>query len=130
MSPSNSVLGSLESIGFVQLVLLFAALIAYGLALSQALSSRVRGVAAAVALFAAIGFSAATPAWPDGIVLLALAIVAVAGFAGTAWLLARLLRLDAASSLGNSDAVPTPGKIVLGGADAALQPARAAASSP
>ncbi len=130
MSPNNSVHASLEAIGFVQLVLLFATLIAYGLALSKAFPFRVRGSAAAVAVFAAVGFSAATPAWPDAIVLLAFAVIAVAGFAGTAWLLAGLLRVDTASSLANSDAAPPPEIIGLGSADATPQPANAAASSP
>jgi hypothetical protein len=129
VSPSNSVHASLESIGFVQLVLLFATLIAYGLALSEAFPSRLRRGAAAVAVLAGVGFSVATPAWPDGIVLLALAIAAVAGFTGAAWLLASLLRLDEAARPIRVELAPAAEKIGLRVADTALQPARAAAGS-
>jgi hypothetical protein len=95
MSASESVHASLGSMDFVQLVLLFAALFAYVLTLSEAFPARVRGIAAIAALLAAAGFSALTPSWAGGVVVLALAISAIAVFAATVWLFAALLRLDA-----------------------------------
>jgi len=97
VSASESVRASLGAIDFVQLVLLFAALCAYVLTLSQAFSVRVRGAAAVAALLAAAGFSALTPSLAGGVVVLAFAVSAVAVFAATVWLIAALLRLDASA---------------------------------
>ena len=95
MSASESVRASLGAMDFVQLFLLFAALLAYVLTLGEGFPARVRGAAALVALIAAAGFSAMTPTWVAGVVVLALAISAVAAFAAAVWLFAALLRLDA-----------------------------------
>ncbi len=94
MPASESVHASLGSMDFVQLVLLFAALFAYVLTLSEAFPARVRGGAATAAFIAATGFVAATPTHAAAVVLLALAISGVAAFAAAAWLLAALLRVD------------------------------------
>lgn len=95
MSASESLRANLESIGFVQLLLLFAALIAYGVALGEAFPGVVRSIAAATGVLAAAGFSATAPGWADGVVLLALAVAMVGAFGGATWVLARLLGVDA-----------------------------------
>lgn len=127
MSASESVRASLGLMGLSQLVLLFVALFAYGLALSQAFPARVRGATSMAALVAAAGFSAATPQWADGVVLLALTIALLGVFAAAAWLLAVLLRLDAPGGGSVVDAGPGHEKAARHGPEAPLQPGHAAA---
>ena len=115
MSASDSVRASLGSMDLIQLVLLFVALFAYGLALSESFPARLRGAAAVAALAAAAGFAAATPRWADGIVLLAVAVALLGAFAGAAWVLARVLRLDAARGARIVDAGSAPDKLAAYG---------------
>ena len=77
--------------GFLQLCLAFAALLGYAFALSPSLSPAGRAGSGAAALLAATGFTAATPQWTAGLVLMALAVAAFGLFAGASWLLAVLL---------------------------------------
>lgn len=129
MSASDSVRASLGSMDLVQLVLLFAALVAYALALGEAFPARVRGAAAVAALAAAAGFAAATPHWADGIVLLAVAVALLGAFAGAAWTMARVLRLDAPGAGRSVEAGPVPDKPVADGAVSKLPPAPATVRS-
>jgi hypothetical protein len=107
MPASQSVHDSLASVSFAQLLLMLAVLFAYSLALGSAFGARVRAGAALAAVLAAAGFCVATPAWADGIVLVALAVVGVAVFAALAWLLAAMLQVGPAAGAAIVDGAPT-----------------------
>lgn len=96
MSLVESLRFSLLSMGFLQLGLAFAALLAYSLALSPGLTPGTRVGAAGASSVGAVGFAVATPQWVDGIVLMALAVAGCGLFAGMTWLLARVLGVGAA----------------------------------
>ena len=91
MSFLDSLRDSLASTGSLQLLLAFAALLAYSLALAAGVPTAVRAAAAGMALIAATGFAFVTPRWPDGVALMSMAVVACGAFAGCTWLLSRIL---------------------------------------
>jgi hypothetical protein len=93
MSMLESLASTLTDMGFVQLSLLFLAVGAYSLAINSALGSGLRGGAASTAFVASVGFATLTPSWMSGVVFLALAVLAVAAFAGAVWALSLLLGL-------------------------------------
>ncbi len=91
MSLLDSIRHSLDSMGFLQLSLVFAAMLGYAIALGPSFPGAARAGAAITALLSALGFAAASPEWTVGVVLMALAVAAFGLFAGSSWLLSRLL---------------------------------------
>jgi len=96
MSLIESLGWSLESMGFAQLALAFAAVIGYSLALNGSLSPHVRGYATLMAIAAATAFSVLAPSWASGMVLMLIGVLAFGAFAACSWLMAALIGLDGA----------------------------------
>jgi hypothetical protein len=84
---------TLTEMGFVQLALLFAAVGAYAVAINGSFGGGLRSGAASAAFVSAIGFSTLAPSFMGGVVFLALAVLSIAFFAGSTWLVAALLGL-------------------------------------
>ncbi len=95
MSMLDGLASILAEMGFVQLTLVFLAVGTYSLAINGAFGGTLRSGAASTSFAAAVGFSALTPSWVSGVVFLALAVLAVAAFAGAAWGVSALLGLGA-----------------------------------
>ena len=95
MSMLEGLSATLAEMGFVQLALVFLALFAYSLAINGSLGGTARSGAASASFVAAVGFAALTPSWISGVVFLAVAVLAVAAFAGAAWSISALLGLGA-----------------------------------
>lgn len=95
MSMLEGLGSTLAEMGFVQLALVFLALGAYSMAINGAFGANARSGAASAAFVAAVGFAALTPSWISGVVFLAVAVLAVAAFAGAAWSISALLGLGA-----------------------------------
>jgi hypothetical protein len=80
---------------FVQLALVFLAVGAYSMAINGAFGGPARSGAASASFVAAVAFAALTPSWISGVVFLAVSVLAVAAFAGSAWVISALLGLGA-----------------------------------
>jgi hypothetical protein len=78
---------TLHAMGVRQYLLAFLFLGCYALTLSQLIGTRGRHYAGAGAATAAIAFAALTDPWEHGVLVAAVALVAVGLFAGSAWLL-------------------------------------------
>jgi hypothetical protein len=76
-----------------ELALALAAILAYSLAINASYGGGLRSGAASAAFAASVGFTTLSPGWMSAVVFLALAVAAVAAFAGLAWLLSSLLGL-------------------------------------
>ena len=96
---------SLAGMGFIELGLAFVALCCYALALNGALGANVRTIAAALAAFAAAGFSIATEPWVNGVIFVAIGVAAMGLFVACAWLVSALCGLSAR----RPEALPLPG---------------------
>jgi len=110
MSLLEGLSSTLTEMGFVQLALFFVAVGAYSLAINGSLGSGTRSGAAGTSFAAATGFATLAPSWMGGIVFLAVAVLAVAAFAGAAWSVAALLGLGAERgdiALPVADAMPS-----------------------
>jgi hypothetical protein len=88
MTFSEELQHTLQTMGFVQLLLVLVFLGAYVLALSGLTGAVGRQRAAVLALGAAVGFAAVTPAWAIGAMLMVLAV------AGIGLFVAAVLALD------------------------------------
>ena len=93
MSMLEGLAATLTDIGFVQLALLFAAVGSYAVALNGSFGGAARSGAASAAFVSGIGFSTLAPSFMGGVVFLALAVLSIALFAGSTWLVAALLGL-------------------------------------
>ena len=93
MSMLEGLAATLTDMGFVQLALLFAAVGAYAVAINGSLGSGLRSGAASAAFAAGIGFSTLATSFMGGVVFLALAVLTIALFAGSTWLVAAMLGL-------------------------------------
>ncbi len=93
MSMLEGIASTLTDMGFVQLALLFAAVGAYALAINGSFGSGLRSGAASAAFVAGIGFSTLAPSFMGGVVFLAIAVLSIALFAGSTWLVASMLGL-------------------------------------
>jgi hypothetical protein len=93
MSMLDGLGSTLTDMGFVQLALVFLAIGAYLMAINGAFGSNARSGAASASFVAAVGFATLTPSWVSGVVFLAVAVLAVAAFAGAAWAISALLGL-------------------------------------
>ena len=82
---------SLERMSFMQLLLLFAFVTSYVLAVGGLLGGVARRRAAAMALLLAAGFAALTDPWVHGALLVAFVVAGLGVFVAFSWLLARLL---------------------------------------
>ena len=78
---------SLTTMGAEQLLLVLVLLASYALALGGFVSFKVRLGAVGVAVLATAGFSALSPSWEAGVILMTLVPVGVGLFAAMAWLL-------------------------------------------
>ena len=79
MSMLEGLASTLAEMSFVQLTLVFLAVGTYSMAINGAFG----------------GGAALTPSWISGVVFLAVLVLAVAGFAGSAWALSAMLGLGA-----------------------------------
>ena len=95
MSMLEGLASTLAEMGVVQLTLVFLAVGAYSMAINGAFGAAARSGAASASFVAAVAFSALTPSWISGVVFLAVAVLAVAAFAGAAWAISALLGLGA-----------------------------------
>jgi hypothetical protein len=95
MSMLDGLGSTLAEMGFVQLALVFLAVGAYLMAINGAFGSGVRSGAASASFVSAVGFATLTPSWISGVVFLAVAVLAVAAFAGAAWAISAALGLGA-----------------------------------
>jgi|SRR5450755_1866184 hypothetical protein len=81
---------SVESMGFTELALAFAALGCYCLVLNGSMGTQGRAVAAACAALAAAAFAASTDPWTHGVILMALGVAAMGVFVAAVWMLSAL----------------------------------------
>ena len=95
MSMLEGLAATLAEMSFVQLALVFLAVGAYSMAINGAFGSAARSGAASASFVAAVAFAALTPSWISGVVFLAVAVLAIAAFAGAAWALSKALGLGA-----------------------------------
>ena len=86
----NELGNSLERMSFVQLLLLFAFVTSYVLALGGLLGTPARRRTAVLALGLAVAFSAPTDPWVHGALLMAFVVAGLGLFVVLTWLLARL----------------------------------------
>ena len=93
MSMLEGLAATLAEMSFVQLALVFLAVGAYSLAINGAFGPAARSGAASASFVAAVAFAALSPSWISGVVFLAVSVLAVAAFAGAAWLLSASLGL-------------------------------------
>lgn len=93
MSMLEGLASTLSEMSFVQLALVFIAVGAYSLAINGAFGGGARSGAASASFAAGVGFAALTPSWMSSVVFLALAVLAVAAFAGAAWAVSAMLGL-------------------------------------
>jgi hypothetical protein len=117
MTVASEVHLTLQSMGFVQLLLALAFLTSYAVACSAMFESRGRWRGALAALAAGAGFVAATDPWVHGAMLMAGAIAGMGLFSATAWLLGRTLRVP--------DAPPAPAVEAMPAVEAAAVPTTA-----
>jgi len=104
MSLIESLGWSLQSMGFAQLALTFAAVFGYAVALNGSLRRAVRGHATLTAIGAATAFCMLAPSWVSGVVLMLFGVLAIGALAACTWLLAMLFGLD------NNDPTTMPGR--------------------
>jgi hypothetical protein len=95
MSMLQGLAATLTEMGFAQLSLLFLAVGAYSVAINGSFGANARSGAASAAFASSVAFSTLAPSWMSGVVFLALAVLVVALFAGSSWLVAALLGLGA-----------------------------------
>ena len=95
MSMLEGLASTLAEMSFVQLTLVFLAVGTYSMAINGAFGGGARSAAASTSFVAAVAFAALTPSWISGVVFLAVLVLAVAGFAGSAWALSAMLGLGA-----------------------------------
>lgn len=100
MSFSEELRHTLQTMGFVQLLLVLVFLGAYVLALSGLTGALGRQRSAAVALAAAVGFAFATPAWAIGAMMMVLAVAGVGLFVAIVLALDRLAARRAGVDVG------------------------------
>jgi hypothetical protein len=91
MSLLDALGSTLSDMGFVQLALFFLVVSAYSVAINGAYGPNLRSGAASASFAAAAAFSALSTSWMGGIVFLAIAVLAVAAFAGATWAMSALL---------------------------------------
>lgn len=125
---------SLSRMTFMQLLLLFAFVTSYMLALGGLLRAAGRGWAALLALGLAAGFAALTEPWVHGALLVAFVVAALGLFVMFTWLLARglgpreLPAVPLAADEATVSTLPTPSRDdEASGPPAELAPRRARA---
>ena len=93
MSLIDGLDSGLASMGTLQLALAMLATIAYSVLLNASFRRSVRSTAGLLALVGAAAFSAMTPSWMSGVVLMALTVAGFGVFAVAALLLSELFGL-------------------------------------
>jgi len=99
MSVLEEVVDTVRNMGFVQLLLAFVACFGYALAQGGLLSGKGRRMAWTIAFAGAVGFAAASPDWPDAVMLIALAVVAIGSLAALVWVVSRMVGVDRSASM-------------------------------
>jgi len=94
MSLIESLGWSLQSMGFAQLALTFAAVFGYAVAINGSLQPTVRWQATLTAIAAATAFCLLAPSWVSGVVLMLFGVLALGALAACTWMLAMLFGLD------------------------------------
>lgn len=82
---------SLQAMGLVQYLLVLLFLMSYPLALTEFAGPRGRSYAVVIAIVAAAAFVSFTDPWEHGVLLVAVAVLAMGAFGGTVWLLYAVL---------------------------------------
>jgi hypothetical protein len=91
----SEISNSLQAMGLVQYLMVLLFLMSYPLALTEFAGARGRQYAALVALAAAVAFVAFTSPWEHGVLLVAVAVLAMGAFGAAVWLLyAAMAHLD------------------------------------
>lgn len=127
----SEVNSSLQAMGLVQYLLALLFLMSYPLALTSFAGPRGRAYAALMAAAAATGFVGFTAPWEHGVLLVAMAVLAIGAFAAAVWLLDALLaRLEFAApraSRVRAGPAAAPGQVPLA---VALHEAQAGTAAP
>lgn len=82
---------SLQAMGLVQYLLVLLFLMSYPLALTEFAGPRGRSYAVVTTIVAAVAFVWFTDPWEHGVLLVAVAVLAMGAFGGTVWLLYAVL---------------------------------------
>lgn len=124
----SEVNSSLQTMGLVQYLMALLFLMSYPLALTSFAGPRGRLYAGLLAAAAAIGFAGFTTPWEHGVLLVAMAVLAMGAFSAAVWLLDALLaRLEFSAPSPRAGRVPAPDQVPLA---VALQEAEAATAAP
>lgn len=107
MSVLGEVFGSVQNMGFVQLLLAFVACFGYALAQGGLLSGKGRRMAWTIAFIGAAGFAVVSPDWPNAVMLIALAVVAVGSLAALAWVVSRVVGVDRRTAMSTGTTMDT-----------------------
>ena len=107
MSELGGLHSTLQTLSFVELVLAFAAVLGYAMALNASFSARIRSFAALLALVAAAAFAASMTQWIEGVMLMALVVAAMGVFVGIVWALSAICGLTGRVSA-ESVSLPAP----------------------
>lgn len=99
MSVLEEVVDTVRNMGFAQLLLAFVACFGYALAQGGLLSGKGRRIAWAIAFVGAAGFAVASPDWPDAVMLIALAVVAIGSLAAVVWVVSRMVGVDRSAGM-------------------------------
>ena len=103
MSVASELHLTLRSMGFMQLLIAIVFLAAYSVACSTLFASRGRTRAAAVALVTAVAFTALTPPWVHGALMVAGAVAGLGLFSAIGWILSVALHQPQTSTAGADD---------------------------
>lgn len=124
----SEVNNSLQTMGLVQYLLALLFLMSYPLALTSFAGPRGRLHAGLLAVAAAIGFIGFTSPWEHGVLLVAMAVLAIGAFSAVVWLLDALLsRLEFSAPRLRAAPAVAPDQVPLA---AALQEAPAGTAAP
>jgi hypothetical protein len=107
MTVASEVHITLQSMGFVQLLLALGFLTSYAVACSALFESLGRWRGAVAALLTGVGFVAVTDPWVNGAMLLACAVGGMGLFSATAWLMAHVMGLSDSRAAANIAPLPT-----------------------
>jgi hypothetical protein len=106
MTVASEVHVTLQSMGFVQLLLALGFLTSYAVACSALFESLGRWRGAATALVTGVGFVTVTDPWVNGAMLLACAVGGMGLFSATTWLMARVMGLADSRAPASTDPLP------------------------
>lgn len=123
MTDMENLRGSLQGMGFMQLVLAFTAVIGYALAQGRLVSDSARRWAWLLALVSAVSFATMVDPWEHGALLVAFAVVGIGAFAAIVWVVSRVLGVD--GGIAQTPALSVPAEFADSSFPAIDKPARA-----